>query len=482
MVKPALLSESLCVAARRSSPQEPTLLEQAQLGRTLPGQTEAPLADRIRPETLDEVVGQGHLLGPRGFLRQAIEKDRLPSLIFWGPPGVGKTTLARIIARSTKRHFVPFSAVLGGVPELRVILKQADEDRRYRGRSTILFVDEIHRFNKAQQDAFLPHVESGTITLIGATTENPSFAVNAAVLSRAKVLRLESLSEDAIFSLLERALSDEKRGLGTLQVQAEPEALRALVRAARGDARRALGLLETAAHVLLERTPQTESEVEDSSDPEQLGSAVLRAENLEELLSDSTLLYDKSGEEHYNVVSALIKSLRGSDPDAAIYYLFRMIEAGDDPLFLLRRLMIFASEDVGNADPRALQVAVAADAAFRRMGLPEGLYPLSHACLYLASCPKSGAVKFAWKRAQQIVRERGALPVPKKLRNPVTQLMKQEEYGQGYRYAHDYEEGFVPGETYLPDELVGMRFYEPTQHGLEKAIAERLERIRGAKK
>jgi len=449
--------------------EQPSLLEHA--GRTgkLGASAAAPLADRMRPLCIDEVCGQIHLVGPGKWMRRAIESDRLPSLIFWGPPGVGKTTLAQVIAQSTRRRFVPFSAVLGGVPELRGILKEADENRRYRGTATILFVDEIHRFNKAQQDAFLPHVESGTVTLIGATTENPSFSVNAAVLSRAKVQRLHSLSEDDLMALLQRALKDEERGLGKQPIDAEREALSALCRVARGDARRALSLLEAAVSVgLAELSPDERFS--------------LTAERLEDFVEDKTLLYDKSGEEHYNVVSALIKSMRGSDPDAAIYWLMRMLEAGDDPLFILRRLMIFASEDVGNADPRALQVAVSADQAFRRMGLPEGTYPIAHACLYLASCPKSGAVGKAWHRARALVHEHGALPVPMKLRNAPTSLMKKEGYGAGYKYAHDFQEGYVPGETYLPDEINEERFYEPSEQGLEKAISERLSRIRTAKK
>jgi putative ATPase len=348
---------------------------------------------------------------------------------------------------------------------LRGILKEADEDRRYRGVSTVLFIDEIHRFNKAQQDAFLPHVETGTVTLIGATTENPSFAINAAVLSRAKVQRLNALDEEDLLELVLRALRDEKKGIGAQPVDADDETLRTICRAAAGDARRALSILEAAVTVGAASLDGGET-------------LKLRPDDLADFVDNKTLLYDKSGEEHYNVISALIKSMRGSDPDAALYWLMRMIEAGDDPLFLLRRLMIFASEDVGNADPRALQIAVYADQAFRRMGYPEGIYPLAHACLYLASCPKSGAVGKAWHRAHEVVRERGALPVPMKLRNAPTSLMKNEGYGAGYKYAHDFEDGFVPGETYLPDELVGTRFYEPTNQGLEKAIRERLERIR----
>ena len=415
----------------------------------------------MRPRSLEEVLGQDALLRGGRLLRDAIEKDRVPSLILWGPPGSGKTSLAHVISRMTKTEFVAFSAVLGGVQELRTIIEAARERRSYQGRGTTLFVDEIHRFNRSQQDAFLPHVENGTVTLIGATTENPSFSVNAAVLSRCRVFRLEGLKEPDIIALLERALADPDRGLGERDVHAEPEALAAIARVAGGDARRALGLLEVAVSLLPD-----EARLLDASTVERAGEA-------------RTLLYDKSGEEHYNVASALIKSMRGSDPDAALYWLFRMLDAGDDPLFLLRRLIIFASEDVGNADPRALEVAVNADNAFRRMGMPEGIYPLSHACLYLASCPKSNAVKAAITATRAAIEARGALPVPKKLRNAVTRLMKDEGYGQGYQYPPDREGSFVPGETYLPDELSGSRFYEPTQQGLEKAIAERLRRLRG---
>jgi putative ATPase len=387
----------------------------------------------------------------------------VPSLILWGPPGSGKTTLANVISQLTRAEFVRFSAVLSGLPELRELLAAARERRAYQGKPTILFVDEIHRFNKGQQDAFLPHVEDGTITLIGATTENPSFSVNAAVLSRCRVFRLEALESADLEQLLRRALSDTERGLGAQALSADDDAIAALAHAARGDARRALGMLETAAGML--------------SAGGKLDMALVEA-----AAETKTLLYDKSGEEHYNVVSALIKSMRGSDPDAALYWLLRMLDAGEDPLFLLRRLMIFASEDVGNADPRALQVAVSADESFRRMGMPEGIYPLAHACLYLACCPKSAAVKAAIGAARAAIEQHGALPVPKKLRNAVTRLMKDEGYGEGYQYPPDFAGSVVPGETYLPDTLAGARFYEPTSQGLEQAIAERLARLRAPRR
>lgn len=451
------------MAKKPAPPASPTLLEAAARRTQLGSNSTPPLADRMRPKTLEEVVGQRQLLREGKLLREVISKDRVPSLILWGPPGSGKTTLANVISQLTRAEFVRFSAVLGGLPELREILSAARERRAYQGKPTILFVDEIHRFNKGQQDAFLPHVENGTVTLIGATTENPSFSVNAAVLSRCRVFRLEALEVEDVALLLERALGDHERGLGGLELEAEPEALTAIARAAGGDARRALGMLETAASML-----------------ERGGKLDLKL--VEAAAESRTLLYDKSGEEHYNVASALIKSMRGSDPDAALYWLLRMLDAGDDPLFLLRRLMIFASEDVGNADPRALQVAVSADEAFRRMGMPEGIYPLAHACLYLASCPKSAAVKAAIGAARAAIAEHGALPVPKKLRNAVTKLMREEGYGDGYKYPPDFAGSVVPGESYLPDELVGARFYQPTQQGLEQAIGERLARLRAALK
>jgi putative ATPase len=443
---------------KRPPPEQPTLLERARDRGEL-GNLQKPLADRMRPESLEEVVGQVHLLGEGKLLGDAIRKDRVPSLILWGPPGSGKTTLASVVAHVTRTEFVAFSAVLSGLPELRTQIEAARERRRYQGRGTTLFVDEIHRFNKSQQDAFLPHIEDGTITLIGATTENPSFAVNAAILSRCRVFRLERLGEAELTRLLERAVADSRRGLAAEALTVEEPALRAMAAAARGDARRALGLLEVAAG-LVGHGGNIDLDV------------VRRA------AEERTLLYDKSGEEHYNVASALIKSMRGSDPDAALYWLLRMLDAGDDPLFLSRRLIIFASEDVGNADPRALAVAMQADEALRRVGLPEGVYPLAHSCLYLASCPKSNAVKRAIEATRAAIAEHGALGVPLKLRNAVTELMRGEGYGKDYRYAHDYAGGYVAGETYLPDALVGRRFYEPTGEGLEQSIRERLERLR----
>ncbi|MBX3207288.1 MAG: replication-associated recombination protein A [Labilithrix sp.] len=415
----------------------------------------------MRPARIEDYVGQAHLVGAGKLLAAAIERDRVPSMILWGPPGVGKTTLGRVIAARTKSVFVLFSAVLGSIQELREIVAAAKERLDYKGERTIVFVDEIHRFNKAQQDAFLPHVEAGTITLIGATTENPSFSVNAALLSRCKAFRLESLKEEHLVTILERALADRESGLGASGVSASRETLQAVARLARGDARRALTTLESAAAFA---TSQGESEVT---------VATLAASE-----EKAPLLYDKAGEEHYNVVSAFIKSMRGSDPDAAVYWMMRMLDAGDDPLFVLRRMLIFASEDVGNADPRALMVVTSADEAFRRMGMPEGLYPLTHACIYLACTPKSNAVKNAWQRARALIEEHGALPVPLKLRNAVTKLMKQEGYGSGYKYAHDFDDGVVPGETYLPDELAGEAIYEPTEHGEEVRIRARLATLR----
>jgi putative ATPase len=450
--------------ARRAQPprlgvENPTLFQAAtrhdpELRGTVP------LAERMRPATLADVVGQDHLLAKGKLLARAIAADRVPSMILWGPPGAGKTTLARVITHTTHARFVPFNAVLGGLPELREILAEAKKIRAYEGKRTILFVDEIHRFNKAQQDAFLPHVEDGTITLVGATTENPSFAVNAPLLSRCKVFRLQLLDAAQLVEILRRALASPQGLDGAFT--ADDDALQAIAALAQGDARRALTTLEIAA-----------------AEVERAGETAITREVVAGSGEQKTLLYDKAGEEHYNVISAFIKSMRGSDPDGAIYWLMRMIEAGDDPLFLLRRMMIFASEDVGNADPRALELTVSADAAFRRMGMPEGIYPMAQAALYLATAPKSNACKTAWHKAQEAVHAHGALPVPMKLRNAVTKLMGAEGYGEGYRYAHNEEGGVATGEVYLPEEIAGERFYEPTDRGYEKQIAERVRRVRG---
>jgi len=414
----------------------------------------APLAERMRPRRLSEVEGQADLVGEGALLRRLIAADRLPSLVLWGPPGTGKTTLARVLANETSATFMPFSAVLGGVPQLRKILDEAKERRRRGGRS-LLFVDEIHRFNKAQQDALLPHVEDGTVTLVGATTENPSFAVNAALLSRARVFRLESLSEDALRRVIERAVREPERGLGG-SVELTDEGLEVLAVGAGGDARRALTTLETLA----------------------ADRSVIDGEAVADAYGSRTLLHDKSGDAHYDVVSAFIKSMRGTDPDASLYWMFRLLEAGEDPRIVLRRMIIFASEDIGNADPRALQVAVAADQAFHRLGMPEALHSLSQCCTYLASAPKSNASYDAFEAARADVHEHGALPVPKKLRNAPTQLMKSEGHGDGYRYPHD-EGGYAKGETYLPEKLIGRRYYLPRDSGLEARIRERLARLRG---
>ncbi|HTU58924.1 MAG TPA: replication-associated recombination protein A [Polyangiales bacterium] len=419
-----------------------------------------PLAERMRPEQLEDVVGQAHLLGADKLLGRAIAQDRVPSLILWGPPGTGKTTLAKLIAKRSKARFHSLSAVLSGVPDLRKAVEEAREQKRLNGRRTLLFVDEIHRFNKAQQDALLPHVEAGTVTLIGATTENPSFAVNAALLSRARVFQLKSLSEDALVGLLSRALSDRERGLGALDVTLSDDALRAIAKAADGDARRSLDSLDSAVQ-----------------HAKQSGLARVELADLAELVSRRELQHDKSGEAHYNVVSAFIKSMRGSDPDAALYWMMRMLEAGEDPRFVLRRLIIFASEDIGNADPRALQVVIAADQAFARLGMPEGLHPLAQACTFLACSPKSNASYVAFSEAQADVRAHGSLSVPMKLRNAPTRAMKEWGYGEGYRYPHD-EGGVAAGETYLPEELVGKKYYRPTQNGEEARIAERMRKHR----
>ncbi len=411
-----------------------------------------PLAERLRPQRLDEMVGQEHLLGPDGILRRLIEQDQLASAIFWGPPGTGKTTLARVIAKTTRSHFVAFSAVLQGVKDVREVVAKAQEERSYYGRRTLLFIDEIHRFNKAQQDALLPWVENGDIILIGATTENPSFEVNSALLSRSRVFVLEPLTAEEISRLIRRAL-DSREGLGPRELAIDDEALAFLADQAHGDARIALNTLEIAAATTAGQTIGSDD----------VAAAMQRA----------PLLYDKGAEEHYNVISAFIKSMRGSDPDAAIYWLARMIEAGEDPLFIVRRMVIFAAEDVGNADPRALQVAVAAQQAVHFVGMPEGRIPLAQAVTYLATAPKSNASYVAIGEALAEVRKSGALAVPKHIRNAPTGLMKDLGYGRNYQYAHDRQDAVVTQE-HLPDELVGRRFYRPTERGYEKQIGERL--------
>ena len=415
---------------------------------------DAPLAERMRPRTLDEFVGQEHILGEGKLLRRLIEADTLTSLIFWGPPGSGKTTLARIIANATRAHFIFFSAILSGVKEIREIVKEAEEIRKFRGMNTILFVDEIHRFNKGQQDAFLPYVERGAFTIIGATTENPSFEVVAPLLSRCKVLVLNPLTEDEVTKILQAALKDRERGLGSLKVTASDDVLAYMAADAQGDARVALNTLETAARLAK--------------------NGVIDLETAREAVQKKPLLYDKGGEEHYNVISAFIKSLRGSDPDAALYWLARMLEAGEDPLFILRRMVILASEDIGNADPRALQVAVAALQGFQFVGLPEGRIIMAQAVTYLATAPKSNASYVGIDAALAEVRKSGGLPVPLPVRNAPTRLMKELGYHKGYKYAHDYAEGYAP-QDYLPEKLQGRRFYDPRGHGYEKTIKERME-------
>jgi putative ATPase len=423
-------------------------------------QQNAPLAERVRPRSLEEIVGQQHLVAPGRLLREMVDGQRLHSMIFWGPPGSGKTTLALLMAHLMNCHFVHFSAVLSGVKELRQVIDEAREALRHHHRHTILFVDEIHRFNKAQQDAFLPHVEDGTVILIGATTENPSFELISPLLSRCSVLVLEPLSADDIARVLDRAASDRECGLGDRGHGLSPEARAFIAEQAHGDARSALNVLEAASDLAL-----------------RAGCKIVALAHAEEAAQHRALLYDKAGEEHYNVISAFIKSLRGSDPDAAVYWLMRMIEAGEDPLFVARRMVIFAAEDVGNADPRALQIAVAAKDAFHFVGLPEGRIPLAQAATYLACAPKSNASYKAMLAASSDVKQHGALPVPLPLRNAPTPLLKGLGYGRDYKYAHDFDEHVV-AQQHLPDKLEGRRYYEPTDIGEEKLIKERLARWR----
>jgi putative ATPase len=421
-------------------------------------ETRAPLAERVRPRTLDEYVGQEHLTGPGKLLRRAIESDQVPSMVFWGPPGTGKTTLARIIANATGAHFESVSAVLAGVKDLREAVAGANERWKLHRLRSVLFVDEIHRFNKAQQDALLPHVEKGTITLLGATTENPSFEVNAALLSRMRVVTLRGLEEEELRTVLQRAIADPRGYNGQLRI--DDDAMAFLSNIASGDARKALTALEVAAQYA--------------------GDAHVTRAAAEEAVQQRTLLYDKGGEEHYNVISAFIKSMRGSDPDGAVYWLARLVEAGEDPRFIVRRMVIFASEDVGNADPRALQVAISALHAVELVGFPEGVLPLTQAVTYLAMAPKANTALTTYAKAREAVTTHGPLPVPMHLRNAPTKLMKSLGYGSGYQYPHDFE-GHTVVETYLPDGLRGAKLYEPSAQGEERQLRERLNVLRAAR-
>ena len=422
----------------------------------------APLADRIRPERLEDFLGQDNIIGPGKPLRQAIEEDELQSILLWGPPGSGKTTLARIIAKITKTHFVPFSAAISGVPALRKIIKEAQDRRRYHHQRTILFVDEIHRFNKAQQDAFLPYVEDGTIILIGATTENPSFEVIPPLLSRSTVYILEPLSPEDLNNILEKALLDKEKGLGKYKLKLEPKVLDFIVELAYGDARIALNILEFA---VITTKPDTQ------------GIRNISLKIIEEVVQKRCLRYDKTGEEHYNIISALHKSMRDSDPDAAIYWVARMLEAGENPLYVARRLVRFASEDIGNADPQALQVAVAAMQAVHFLGMPEGNLALAQTATYLACAPKSNALYKGYQLTQEDIKRWGPLPVPLVIRNAPTTLMKNLDYGKDYKYAHNFEEGYIVQE-HLPKELKGRKYYFPTDRGFEKEIKQRLEKLK----
>jgi len=427
---------------------------------------EAPLAARMRPRTFEEFVGQEQIVGPGRVLRTAIEADQVPSIILWGPPGSGKTTLAYLIARVTSSHFEPISAVTAGVADLRRVVEEARERRRMYDRRTILFVDEIHRFNKAQQDVILPHVEDGTITFIGATTENPSFEVISPLLSRCRVFTLLQLTDEQVRTIVERAIEDEERGLGKRKPVLAPDAMETLVNISNGDARVALNALEMA-------TAATR--------PDSSGVRHIDLATIEDALQRRVPLYDKGGEQHYDTISAFIKSVRGSDPDAAVYWMCRMLEAGEDPLFIARRLIILAAEDIGLAEPMALTVAVAAQQAVHFVGLPEGAIPLAEATIYLATAPKSNSAYMALSRAREEVQNTRHYPVPLHLRNPVTPTMKRMGYGKDYRYAHSFEGHFVE-QDYLPEKLRGRRYYQPSDQGAEREAAARIRQWWGERK
>lgn len=435
--------------------------------------THQPLAERMRPRTLAEMVGQEQLLASGKILGNLGPGRTVPSIILWGPPGCGKTTLARLIGQAVRAELIVLSAVEAGVKDVREVVARAAQKRDERGIKTMLFIDEIHRFSRAQQDALLPHVEHGTITLIGATTENPSFGVVAALLSRCRVLRLTALPEESLRRLAGEALVDRERGLGARPTVANdelPELLDRLVAASDGDARRLLTLLEVAVELARAAAGPMPAPGEEAAAPE----VVLRAEHVAEAIQGKTLLYDKAGDEHYAVISAFIKSLRGSDPDAAVYWMTRMLEAGEDPRFLMRRLVIFASEDVGNADPQALGVATSALAAYELVGMPEGALVMTQAAVYLALAPKSNRALTTYAAARKAVMEHGALPVPAKLRNASTALTRAMGHGEGYKYPHDFEGAYV-AEDYLPDALIGRTFYEPCDSGFERELAARLQ-------
>lgn len=430
-----------------------------------------PLAEQMRPRRLDDFLGQHRVVGQGTMLRNAVIKDRPFSMILWGPPGCGKTTLAGIIAEETRSHFTHFSAVLSGVKEIRAVIEEAKRQQQFHGQRTVLFVDEIHRFNKAQQDAFLHHVESGLITLLGATTENPSFEVIPPLLSRCRVITLEQLSEDDIQRILNRALKDTEKGLGKREIAFTTEALAYIVQISGGDARNALNSLEIAASLAFPDKDST-----DGAYGQEIGLS-----DVEKILQERVLLHDKAGESHYNLISAFHKSLRGSDPDAALYWLDRMLQGGEDPLYIARRMVRFASEDIGNADPQALGVTLDAMEAFRFLGHPEGELALAQASAYLATAPKSNRVYAAFKSVNQAVKESGTLPVPMHIRNAPTRLMKNLGYGKGYKYAHDFNDAYVP-QTHLPEQIKDSRFYYPSDRGYEKIIKQRLEKWYGLRK
>ena len=426
-----------------------------------------PLADRMRPQTLDEFVGQEHLVGKGKILREIIENDRPYSIIFWGPPGSGKTTLAKIIAGKTKSRFISFSAVTSGIKQIKEVMEIARYNKREHSIKTILFVDEIHRFNKAQQDAFLPFVESGTITLMGATTENPSFEVISALLSRTKTFVLYKLSHEDIKILIKRALNDDERGLGKYNIKISNESIDFIARFSDGDARIAYNILELAAGAYFKESKQKTMEID--------------THLIENIIQKKALLYDKNGEEHFNIISALHKSLRDSDPDAAVYWTVRMLESGEDPLYIIRRMVRFASEDVGLADPNALQVTISAKQSFEFIGPPEGYLAIIEAVIYLALAPKSNSLYTTYNKVKSDVEEFGSLPVPYHIRNAPTRLMKDIGYGKGYKYAHDYNNAVVD-QTHLPEKLLARKYYSPTERGFEKELIERLKAINILKK